>query len=136
MTLFGNVIFTDFSHLANKGNSRYAIFSARESGFTPIGESGCADDALAAAPLVIQPRSDRDKAVRKQREKAMKIAVTTPTGHVESAVTEFLLDFGGDITVKLLGSGPTSSRDTSIAGRKWPSAPRTTSIISSMPPAA
>lgn len=36
----------------------------------------------------------------------MKIAVTTPTGHVGSAVTEFLLDFGGDITVKLLGRRP------------------------------
>jgi uncharacterized protein YbjT (DUF2867 family) len=33
----------------------------------------------------------------------MKIAVTTPTGHVGSAVTDSLLEFGGDITVKLLG---------------------------------
>jgi uncharacterized protein YbjT (DUF2867 family) len=36
----------------------------------------------------------------------MKIAVTTPTGHVGSAVTDFLLEFGGDITVKLLGRRP------------------------------
>jgi uncharacterized protein YbjT (DUF2867 family) len=36
----------------------------------------------------------------------MKIAVTTPTGHVGSAVTDFLLDFGGDISVKLLGRRP------------------------------
>ena len=33
----------------------------------------------------------------------MKIAVTTPTGHVESAVADFLLDFGGNIQVRLLG---------------------------------
>lgn len=33
----------------------------------------------------------------------MKIAITTPTGHVGSAVADFLLDFGGDISVKLLG---------------------------------
>ena len=36
----------------------------------------------------------------------MKIAVTTPTGHVGSAVTDFLLDFGGDVSVKLLGRRP------------------------------
>ena len=33
----------------------------------------------------------------------MRIAVTTPTGHVGSAVTDFLLDRGGDIKVRLLG---------------------------------
>lgn len=33
----------------------------------------------------------------------MRIAVTTPTGHVGSAVADFLLDFGGDIQVRLLG---------------------------------
>ena len=33
----------------------------------------------------------------------MKIAITTPTGHVGSAVVDFLLDLGGDVTVKLLG---------------------------------
>jgi uncharacterized protein YbjT (DUF2867 family) len=32
----------------------------------------------------------------------MKIAVTTPSGHVGSAVADFLLDLGGDIQVKLL----------------------------------
>jgi uncharacterized protein YbjT (DUF2867 family) len=32
----------------------------------------------------------------------MKIAVTTPSGHVGSAAVDFLLDFGGDIQVKLL----------------------------------
>ncbi len=32
----------------------------------------------------------------------MKIAVTTPSGHVGSAVVDFLLDLGGDIQVKLL----------------------------------
>ena len=36
----------------------------------------------------------------------MKIAVTTPTGHVGSAVVDLLLDFGGDMTVKLLGRRP------------------------------
>jgi uncharacterized protein YbjT (DUF2867 family) len=36
----------------------------------------------------------------------MKIAVTTPTGHVGSTVTDFLLEFGGDITVKVLGRRP------------------------------
>ena len=40
----------------------------------------------------------------------MKIAVTTPTGHVGSAVADFLLDFGGDITVKLLGRRPDKLR--------------------------
>jgi len=33
----------------------------------------------------------------------MKIAVTTPTGHVGSAVADFLLDFGGSVQVRLLG---------------------------------
>jgi uncharacterized protein YbjT (DUF2867 family) len=32
----------------------------------------------------------------------MKIAVTTPTGHVGSAVADYLLDFGNDVKVKLL----------------------------------
>ena len=36
----------------------------------------------------------------------MKIAVTTPSGHVGSAVTDFLLDFVGDIQVKLLARRP------------------------------
>ncbi len=33
----------------------------------------------------------------------MRIAVTTPNGHVGSAVADFLLDFGGNIQVRLLG---------------------------------
>jgi uncharacterized protein YbjT (DUF2867 family) len=33
----------------------------------------------------------------------MKIAVTTPTGHVGSCVADFLLDFGGSVQVRLLG---------------------------------
>ena len=41
----------------------------------------------------------------------MKIAITTPTGHVGKAVTEFLLDFGGDIRVKLLGRRPEKLRE-------------------------
>ncbi len=36
----------------------------------------------------------------------MKIAITTPTGHVGSAVADFLLDLGGDVHVKLLGRRP------------------------------
>ncbi len=36
----------------------------------------------------------------------MNIAVTTPAGHVGSAVTDFLLDFGGDVRVTLLGRRP------------------------------
>jgi uncharacterized protein YbjT (DUF2867 family) len=36
----------------------------------------------------------------------MKIAVTTPSGHVGSDVADFLLDFGGDIQVKLLARRP------------------------------
>ena len=36
----------------------------------------------------------------------MKIAVTTPSGHVGSAVADVLLDFGGDIRVKLLARRP------------------------------
>jgi uncharacterized protein YbjT (DUF2867 family) len=39
-------------------------------------------------------------------EKIMRIAVTTPTGHVGSAVTESLLDLGGDVHVTLLGRRP------------------------------
>ena len=40
----------------------------------------------------------------------MKIAITTPTGHVGSAVADFLLDFGGDISVGLLGRRPEKLR--------------------------
>jgi uncharacterized protein YbjT (DUF2867 family) len=36
----------------------------------------------------------------------MKIAITTPTGHVGSAVADFLLRVGGDVQVKLLGRRP------------------------------
>ena len=36
----------------------------------------------------------------------MNIAVATPSGHVGSAVADFLLDFGSDIHVKLLGRRP------------------------------
>ncbi len=36
----------------------------------------------------------------------MKIAITTPTGHVGSAVADFLLDFGGEVSVKLLCRRP------------------------------
>ncbi len=40
----------------------------------------------------------------------MKIAITTPTGHVGSAVADFLLDFGGDVSVKLLARRPDGLR--------------------------
>ena len=36
----------------------------------------------------------------------MRIAITTPTGHVGSAVADFLLDLGVDISVRLLGRRP------------------------------
>jgi uncharacterized protein YbjT (DUF2867 family) len=36
----------------------------------------------------------------------MLIAVTTPTGHVGSAVADFLLDFGDNVRVRLLGRRP------------------------------
>lgn len=36
----------------------------------------------------------------------MRVAVTTPTGQVGSAVADFLLDFGGKIQVRLLGRRP------------------------------
>ncbi len=36
----------------------------------------------------------------------MRIAITTPTGHVGSAVADFLSDFGGDISVNLLARRP------------------------------
>ena len=36
----------------------------------------------------------------------MRIAITTPTGHVGSAVADLLLDIGGDVSVKLLGRRP------------------------------
>jgi uncharacterized protein YbjT (DUF2867 family) len=41
----------------------------------------------------------------------MKIAVTTPTGHVGSAVADFLLDFGSDVQVRLLGRRPDKLTD-------------------------
>lgn len=40
----------------------------------------------------------------------MKIAVTTPTGHVGSAVADLLLDRGDDVSVKLLGRRPEALR--------------------------
>ena len=40
----------------------------------------------------------------------MKIAITTPSGHVGSAAADFLLGFGGDISVKLLGRRPEGLR--------------------------
>ena len=40
----------------------------------------------------------------------MRIAITTPTGHVGSAVADFLLDLGGDVSVKLLGRRPEGLR--------------------------
>ena len=40
----------------------------------------------------------------------MKIAITTPTGHIGSVVTNALLDFGGHISVKLLGRHPENLR--------------------------
>ena len=41
-----------------------------------------------------------------RKGKTMKIAVTTPSGHVGSVVADVLLDFGGDIRVKLLARRP------------------------------
>ncbi|MEN6450854.1 MAG: NmrA family NAD(P)-binding protein [Thermoguttaceae bacterium] len=41
----------------------------------------------------------------------MKIAVTTPSGHVGSSVADFLLDFGRDVQVKLLGRRPEKLQD-------------------------
>ena len=43
---------------------------------------------------------------RQLEERTMNIAVATPSGHVGSAVADFLLDFGSDIHVKLLGRRP------------------------------
>jgi uncharacterized protein YbjT (DUF2867 family) len=40
----------------------------------------------------------------------MKIAVTTPTGHVGKCVAERLLDYGGDLRVKVLGRRPAKMR--------------------------
>ncbi len=40
----------------------------------------------------------------------MKIAITTPSGHIGSAVADFLLDSGGDIGVRLLGRRPENLR--------------------------
>ena len=40
----------------------------------------------------------------------MKIAVNTPTGHVGSVVVDYLLDFGGDISVNVLGRRPDGLR--------------------------
>ena len=48
----------------------------------------------------------------------MKIAITTPTGHVGSAVVDFLLDLGGDIELKLLGRRPEKLRDFARRGAK------------------
>lgn len=41
----------------------------------------------------------------------MLIAITTPTGHVGSTVTNYLLDYGGDIHVKVLGRRPDRMRN-------------------------
>jgi uncharacterized protein YbjT (DUF2867 family) len=46
-----------------------------------------------------------------EKEKIMRIAVTTPTGHVGSAVADFLLDLGGDVQVRLLGRRPDKLTD-------------------------
>ena len=46
----------------------------------------------------------------------MRIAITTPTGHVGSAVADFLLDFGGDVSVKLLGRRPEGLRKFTLRG--------------------
>ena len=48
----------------------------------------------------------------------MNIAVTTPTGHVGSAVADFLLDFGGDVHVTLLGRRPEKLKDFVRRGAK------------------
>jgi uncharacterized protein YbjT (DUF2867 family) len=48
--------------------------------------------------------------ISKEEDNIMKIAVTTPTGHVGSAVTEFLLNYGSDIHVKVLGRRPDRMR--------------------------
>ncbi len=42
----------------------------------------------------------------------MKIAVTTPTGHVGSTVVDFLLEFGGGIRVTMLGRRPTKLKES------------------------
>ncbi len=41
----------------------------------------------------------------------MKIAVTTPTGHVGSAVADFLLYYGDEVSVKLLARRPDGLRE-------------------------
>ena len=46
----------------------------------------------------------------------MNIAVATPSGHVGSAVADFLLDFGGDIRVKLLGRRPSKLKNLLARG--------------------
>jgi hypothetical protein len=51
-----------------------------------------------------------DRELLSEKEKAVKIAVTTPTGHVGSAVADILLDSGDDISVKLLGRRPEALR--------------------------
>jgi uncharacterized protein YbjT (DUF2867 family) len=45
----------------------------------------------------------------------MKIAITTPTGHVGGSVADFLLDVGADVNVKLLGRRP--EKLTKFVGR-------------------
>ena len=47
----------------------------------------------------------------------MKIAITTPTGHVGSVVADFLLNLGGDVQVKLLGRRPEKLKKFVRAGR-------------------
>ena len=48
----------------------------------------------------------------------MRIAITTPTGHVGSAAAEFLCSIGGDVTVKLLGRRPEKLRRLADCGAK------------------
>jgi uncharacterized protein YbjT (DUF2867 family) len=46
----------------------------------------------------------------------MKIAITTPTGHVGSNVADAILEFGGDVSVKLLARRPEKLRDFAEKG--------------------
>ena len=63
----------------------------------------------------------------------MRIAVTTPSGRVESTVTDFLLDFGGNVQVRLLGRRADKLADSIKRGAETVIGSQTTSIISVRP---
>ena len=78
-------------------------------------------------PLLAFPADTFARGRLMERIKSMKIAITTPTGHVGSAVADFLLDKADEVSVRLLGRRPNHLQElTERRPPSWPSALRTT----------